>query len=264
MEKRGEPGRYLYCVVNGSDAVHLGNNGIDENSVYTISHKNISAVTHKCEAAPYETKDREQANNWILSHQYILDIATARFGTVIPLTFDTIFKGNDKAVESWLKSEYRSLHDLLHRLEGKSEFGVQVYLDKDFIDDLIEKDETIADISEQIRDRPNGYAYLLRKHLEKQKKTVNANKIRAISRDLLNDLSRLIGGLRIEEPKKNLSEPWRARTMILNLSCLLEMDDVTHLGSYLSTLNEREGYHVRFTGPWPPYSFVADIMNRKS
>ena len=261
MEKRGEPGRYLYCVVNGRDAAHLGNIGIDENPVYTISHNNISAVAHKCEAAPYETKDKEQASNWILSHQYILDIATALFGTVIPLTFDTIFKGSDKAVESWLKSEYRSLHDLLHRLEGKSEFGVQVYLDKDLIDGLIEKDEMIADISEQLRDKPDGYAYLLRRQLEKEKKTVNANNIRAISRILFNDLSGLIEELRTEEPKKNLSEPWRERTMILNLSCLLEMDNVTQLGNYLSTLNEREGYHVRFTGPWPPYSFVADIMN---
>jgi len=259
MEKSGETGRYLYCIVNGNDAVNLGNVGIDENFVFTIAFNDISAVVHNCEAIPYETKDKEQASNWILSHQYVLDIATTRFGTVIPLTFDTIFKGNDTAVESWLKGEYWRLHDLLHQLEGKSEFGVQVYLDKDFIDDLMDKDEMIADISEKIRDKPSGYAYLLQKQLEKQKKIVNANKIRAISRDLLDDLSKLIEELRIEELKKNLSEPWREKTMILNLSCLVRDEEVNRLGKLLHQLNETDGLTIRFTGPWPPYSFVTGI-----
>ena len=44
--------------------------------------------------------------------------------------------------------------------------------------------------------------------------------------------------------------------MLMNLSCLVAKKDEKKLGSLLDELNDVDGYTVRFTGPWPPYSFV--------
>ena len=43
--------------------------------------------------------------------------------------------------------------------------------------------------------------------------------------------------------------------MLLNLSCLMGKGNPT-LGNVLEEIQETEGISVRFTGPWPPYSFV--------
>jgi hypothetical protein len=45
------------------------------------------------------------------------------------------------------------------------------------------------------------------------------------------------------------------RQMILNLSVLVPRERVSALGAVLTGF-QSEGIEVRFTGPWPPYSFV--------
>jgi len=122
-------GRYLYCIANTKTETDLGEMGIDDNKVYTIPLQDVSAVVHDCPAKPYESEDAEKVKEWILAHQYIIDVATKKFGTVIPFGFDTIIKGNDEVVKSWLENEYPRLKDKLEGLKDKSEYTVQIFID---------------------------------------------------------------------------------------------------------------------------------------
>ena len=45
--------------------------------------------------------------------------------------------------------------------------------------------------------------------------------------------------------------------MIMNLSCLVAREKYLELGEELGSINGMAGFSVRFTGPWPPYSFVG-------
>jgi hypothetical protein len=49
------------------------------------------------------------------------------------------------------------------------------------------------------------------------------------------------------------------RAMIANLSLLVERDRVQEVGAVLHEVGEEEGVEVRFTGPWPPYTFAATV-----
>jgi len=57
-------GRYLYCIADSSEAVSLGNIGIEENEVYSIPYKDLCAVIHNCPATPYESEDKEIVKEW--------------------------------------------------------------------------------------------------------------------------------------------------------------------------------------------------------
>ena len=46
------------------------------------------------------------------------------------------------------------------------------------------------------------------------------------------------------------------KQMLMNLSCLLTKDGSRRLGDELEKIASVEGFFVRYTGPWPPYSFV--------
>jgi hypothetical protein len=59
--------------------------------------------------------------------------------------------------------------------------------------------------------------------------------------------------VRVEKTKK--AEP--GLSMIMNLSCLVDRDRYSKLGDELDKINRMAGFSVRFTGPWPPYSFVG-------
>ena len=50
--------------------------------------------------------------------------------------------------------------------------------------------------------------------------------------------------------------------MILNAVCLVPKGNVEALGSKLGQL-KKQGYTIRFTGPWPPYNFVGQINEAK-
>ena len=58
--------------------------------------------------------------------------------------------------------------------------------------------------------------------------------------------------IRIEKVNRDAD----GRQMLLNLSCLMQQGS-TDLGRLLDEIEKAMGVFVRFTGPWPPYSFVG-------
>lgn len=65
----------------------LGPIGIEENAVYTISYRGLSAIVHDSPLEPYKSDDDEVVKGWIKTHQQVLDVAEEKFGTVIPFGF---------------------------------------------------------------------------------------------------------------------------------------------------------------------------------
>lgn len=253
-----EEGRYLYCIANSGQEKEFGPIGVEDNQVYVIPFDDVAAVVHSCEAKPYATVSKEKAGEWIMAHQYVIDVTTEEFGTVVPLTFDTIFKGNDETLKEWLSREYAQLKDLLARLEDKAEYGVQIFLENDFVDKLLEKNCDVQDIQKNLGNASSGVAYLLQKKLEKRKEVEKRLILEKQAKEICAQIDALVDGVEFGSTSKEVPEQWRGKQMVLNMSCLVHKAKVESLGNKLSKL-KKEGYTVRFTGPWPPYSFVGQI-----
>lgn len=257
-----EEGRYLYCIVNSGKEMDWGQIGIEDNPVYTVPFNDIGAVVHCCEAKPYKTEDKKKAGEWIMTHQYVTDLATEEFGTVIPLTFDTIFKGSDETVKQWLREEHNELKTQLEKLEGKAEYGVQIFLKKGLTEKSMEENEEIQNLKKELEKKSEGVAYLFRKKLEKRLELERRAFTEKHAKSLYDTIKRLVSDVRLEPMNKEVPEKWRDKQMILNLACLAHKDDAQHLGKMLGEINKKEVF-VRFTGPWPPYSFIGDIKSQK-
>jgi len=262
-ENNYDEGRYLYCIVNNSKKTNFGQMGIEDNLVYTVPFNDISAVIHRCEAKPYKTEDKEKAAEWILAHQYVIDLATKEFDTVIPLTFDTIFKGGNETVKKWLSEKYHQLKALLVKLEGKAEYGVQIFLKNDFVNKMIAENEEIQKLKRELENKSNGTAYLFKKKLEKRIHLEKEVFINRYAKELYDQIKKLIDDVELESTNREVPEKWQGKQMILNIACLTHKDKIQNLGNMLGEVNKREGFAVRFTGPWPPYSFVGEIGGSK-
>lgn len=263
-ENNYEEGRYLYCIVNSGKKTDFGQMGIEDNIVYTIALNDIGAVVHRCEAELYKTEDKEKAMEWILAHQYVIDMATKELGTVIPLTFDTIFKGGDKTVKQWLHEEYHKLKTMLEELEGKAEYGVQLFVKNDFFEKALEQNEEIQKLKEEIENKPKGAAYLLRKKLDRKLELERRLLADRHAKNLYNEIKKLASDVKFDSAKKEVPEKWKDKQLILNLSCLAHKDNIQKLGNLLGKVNKTDGFAVRFDGPWPPYSFVGKIGKSKA
>jgi len=252
-----QKGVYLYCIAEGSHEEELGRYGIEDSLVYSIPYKDLCAVVHDCSTEPYKTSDVEEGREWVLTHQYVLDLVSAQYGTIIPLTFDTIFKGGVENVKDWFRQRYDLLYETLQRLEGKNEYGVEVLIDDEFIRELVEEDRQIRNMREKIKSKPEGMAYMLKKKLDRDFRKLEEKEVQALSRDLLKKVTEIVEDVKVADKKTRASRSQRGKKSILNLSCLSTKENAEELGRELGGINKEDGMTVRFTGPWPPYSFVT-------
>ena len=250
--------RYLYCIAEGNKKISFGNIGIEGNEVYTIPYEDLCAVTHKCSPEPYKSEDNEVVKKWAMAHQKVIDTAWEKFGTVLPLGFDTIIKGEeditpDENMKSWLKDDYKNLKEKIFKLKSKAEYGVQIFWDPNVIGEkLIENNSEIKKLNEEIKSKSKGLAYMYKQKLENLLKKEMEKEADRCFKDFYERIKRCGDEIKVEKTKK-LEE---GKQMLMNLSCLLTKEKSKVLGDELEKIDNMEGFSVRFTGPWPPYSFV--------
>jgi len=249
-------GRYVYCVAESKERINLGKIGINGSQVYTIPYKDLCAVVHSCPVQPYESKDTKVVEGWVVTHEETIETAWKRLGTVLPLGFDTIIKADEEdpeeVVKVWLKEDYLSLKEKLNKVKGKVEYGVQISWDTKIITrELIEKDPELKKLNEEIKSKSKGMAYMYKQKLEK----VIRGKLGKEGEKYFKEFYEMIKNCTDEVKVEKLKKEDKPRQMIMNLACLTDKDDKI-LGDELEKIKDREGFFVRFTGPWPPYSFV--------
>jgi len=251
--------RYVYCIADAGETVSLGKFGIEGQEVYTIPYRDICAVVHNCPAQPYRSDDQEVVKIWVMTHQKVVDAAWERWGTVLPLSFDTIIKGEtegiaERNVQDWLKREYEGLKSKIEKVRGKAEYGVQVFWDPRVIAlNLTRTSPEIGKLDEEIRLKPRGLAYMYRQKLDNLIRRSMESKADECFKDFYTRIRKHADDVRVEKTKKAEA----GLQMLMNLSCLIYKDRHTELGEELENINQLEGFSVRFTGPWPPYSFVG-------
>jgi hypothetical protein len=249
---------YVYCVARGDGSCLLGPIGLDGQMVYTVASGDIRAIVHNCPAQPYQSQDPQVLEGWVMAHQSVVFAATKAFGTVLPMAFDVIVRGGPGggaivALRGWLDEKRERFTQLLERLAGKAEYGVQVLWDRQAIAaSLVQSDDELRKIQDEAREKPKGMAHLLQQKLAKGVRARMETQADLFAQDFYARIRRCVDDVRVEKLKKDDG----GKQMLLNLSCLMP-DGGKELGHVLDKIQETAGIRVRFTGPWPPYSFVG-------
>jgi hypothetical protein len=251
-----QTGCYVYCIAPGSEELSLGAIGIDGDPVYTIMHNNLGALVHRCPPQPYQSDDSDVVAAWVLAHHRVVEAAWQRWGTVLPLTFNTIIAAGERSAEenvvAWLEAECESLRSRLDAFTGKMEYGVQVFWDPTMVARKIaEASPEIAALEKEIQSKGRGVAYMYRQKLEAMLRKKLEVKVEEESRGLYTAIRRCVAGVHVEKTKA----AQEGRQMIMNLSCLVSSENYRDLKGELEKVGSREGFFVRVAGPFPPYSF---------
>jgi len=251
-------GRYLYSVINSGTGLCFGDIGINDAKVFTISHEDIAAVVHSCQAEAYRIQDDRNAKDWILAHNYVIDCASKQFGTVLPFAFGTVTRGSDETVRNWLADNYSKLKSELETVKNKAEYSVQIFCVQDKIAKKLESsDEELKELKEKMEEMSKGAAYLVRRQFELKMKDAIAVEISMLSADFYSKIREHVYDLKVEKKKSQVPEKYKGMEQMVALSCLVSEDRVEKLGEVLDGINNRDGFAVRFTGPWAPFSFTG-------
>jgi hypothetical protein len=250
--------RYVYCITEGDEESSLGSTGIDGSEVYAIPAAGLCAVVHNCPAEPYASDDEKIVERWVISHQDVVEKAMKRYGTVLPMRFDTIIPDTDgvsaeQNIRKWLNDEGIGFKKRLDDLRGKEEYGVQIFWEPGTVASILSKTRPeIVQLDEEIRAKPKGLAYMYRQRLERLLKEEVEKEAEHSFRDFYHRIRGCAATIKVERTKKE-----QDKQMLMNLSCLIPRGGIGALANELEKIDSMDGFSVRFTGPWPPYSFAT-------
>lgn len=252
-------GLYIYCIAKGDRDEPLDLCGLEGTPVWGLAHQGLVAIVQECAPKPFASEDQKVLGDWLLIHQNIVDRAWERYETIIPFCFDTVIlptNGNSarQNLNEWLEKESPELQRKLEYLKNKAEYGVQVLWDPTVILPRIrEQDAEIQHLEKEIRSKPAGVAYLLQKKLEELIRQRLETAADAYFKTFYQQIRECVESIHIEKVRKE--DP--PKQMILNVSCLQKREETAAIGAVLEKIGQIPSFDVRFTGPWPPYSFVS-------
>ncbi|MFC4438295.1 MULTISPECIES: gas vesicle protein GvpL [Natrialbaceae] len=261
-----DEGRYLYCIVQADEDVTFETDGVDGEPVSIVAVDGIGAVVHSCDEI-YDSADLTEIKRWLVRHQTVVDEAGDAFGTPIPFQFDTILRGDDGGVREWLREESEMLERALTELADHWEYRVEVVETEPIGDEaLLERDERLRELDEQISDSEEGAAFLLEKQYDQRVKELQRARRESLTDDLrerLADVTREVHALE-RSPSAAIgdvagSEATDEGETLCRLTLLAHENDEEAIGSLLDDVAAAPGLEVRFSGPWPPYTFAPEL-----
>jgi len=252
--------RYVYAVIPRIDKEDFGSIGIGGNRVYTIPYQDICAVVHDCPPEPYQG-DEATVKGMVAVHSDVVDAVWEAAGSVLPMSFDVIIRPGEEGsaddnVRKWLEDEYTTFKMRVDEFRDKVELGVQILWDPEVITRRItEENEEIKKMVAEMATKSRGLAYFYQHKIAEAVKKEMETKA---DQDYRRYYERLRGYA--EDTQVNKIKEHPDKQMIMNLSLLVKRERVKALGEVLGEIREEEGVDVRFTGPWPPYTFATKIV----
>jgi|APHM01.1.fsa_nt_gi Gas vesicle synthesis protein GvpL/GvpF. len=258
-------GRYLYCLVDVAETNHptLDTTGIGEAPVSVLTTDGIGAVVHPTETL-YDSADSDQVRRWLVSHQRVIDDAAAAFGTPVPFQFDVVIENGDKGVTDWLVDNAPTITEALDRYSGLREYRIHVTWDRTTAaNKASEDDEKLAAIEQRRAESSDGEQFLLDKQYDQRLETVLREQKTQFRDQLTATVEEAVDELIEHSPApsvEDLSSRETADEWVARIAVLMSESSETTVGETLDEFATEPGVEIRFTGPWPPYSFSTEFF----
>lgn len=251
--------RYVYGIVPAgtADVADLGEIGLDGSRVHMVVQGRIGALVHDCPPRPYDSGAEAVAAERVLAHHGVLQLAMSRWGSVLPMAFNTIVAPSaemtaDENLLAWLETAHDSLRARVDDLEGKAEFGLQVSCEPAVIlRRVADEVPEIRRLEEAAKTQSSGLAYLQRQEMERVLRCEMEQRIRELFTTVYERARACSDRINVEKLKHDGSDV----RMAVNLSCLVALDRYPELNALADEIAGHEGQTVRLVGPLPPYSF---------
>jgi hypothetical protein len=210
--------------------------------VHTVNYKDLAAVVSDVPIGPLDST-REN----VLAHEHVNE-TVMKDHTVIPMSFGTIFKTRDDALEL-LRSAHDAFDDVLSKMQNKLEFGLKVLWDRDaVISGIEEEDEDIRRLRNEIASQ-KGSTYFARMQYGRLVEAALQSRSERYVSGILEELRAAAVAARLNKPIGD--------KMILNGAFLVSRDSEAAFDQAIKQVAaQHEKLTFKYTGPWPPYNFV--------
>lgn len=252
------PLRYVYGIARANDAARVataGLTGIDERPVGCVVAGDLLAAASDVDEANWNEaalNEHLRDLDWLAAraaqHQAVNGRLLELLGTVLPLSFGTIYR-DDERVRQMLSEDAADRAVQLESLRGHAEWVVTVSRDANASAD----DDEVRALDEKIASSPPGRAFLL----DKQRGTTLSRSVERRDGDAASDALAALEEVAV----RTYQEPvvsGGTDAVALRASILVAREREPALATAIAGLERRlgeRGYRVRASGPWPAYRF---------
>jgi hypothetical protein len=237
-------GKYVYCIMQTTASLRFGPIGIGSEAaeVHTVNYRDIGAVVSD---TPLEVYDPTREN--VLAHERVNE-AVMRKHTVIPMSFNTVFKTREDIIEL-LRTAYDAFRDVLGKMEDKLEFGLKVVWDPELVIREIEKEDENLRLLRQEISSQTGSTYFARMQYGRLVDSLLQDRSEHLVSEIFAALSDVAVASRASKPIGD--------KMILNAAFLVARDRESDFDATVKQIDAKyANLKFKYTGPWPPYNFV--------
>jgi len=260
------PGIWVYALAEHSGATLPGLAGVAGARVRLVDVGGLIAVVSDVsleefgeEALRRNLEDLAWLEAVARAHHGVID-AAARQRTLLPMRLATVYSSEAAMVAS-LTGHAAQFRSTLDRLRSRTEWGVKAYVAPAARNATSGGPRPATPAGQSEAD--SGLAYLRRRRDALSASRDSARGAAESARAVHAELARHAVDSRLHSPQ-SAQLSGRPEAMVLNAAYLLDDERAAGFASAVEALGERHPrLRLELTGPWPPYSFTAEELERE-
>jgi hypothetical protein len=261
VKRAEDTATYLYCLVHARRAPSLARapRGLSGTGRARVLDGGdglwlvvADAPLARYDVAPIERGLRDL--NWVsacaMAHEAMVEHAAAA-GTVIPMKLFTLFSSDERAV-AHVRRTRKSLDRLIARVADRDEWGVRLSLDE-----ARARRHVATAARRETRGASTGTGFLVRKKHERDAARELAERARTEADRVYEELARHADDARRHTP----AQAGTGTRVLLDAAFLVPGRRAPQFRAAVKALGSRlggDGLQLTLSGPWPPYTFVAE------
>ena len=265
----GDRAWYLYGIALGDrslpDEPSVFRGLDDREPVQAIRYGNLTAMVSIVSLSEFSAdamRERVQDAVWleamVRGHERVVE-AIHRGNTILPSRFGCVYATQGDIVAA-LARDWKALLDQLEKVRGCDEWGIRVYAHRPTIGRRVAtEDPAINQLQQSLASVPPGRAYFLQRRLDGLLSSAIDQAIGDLAQEAFDELvGRAVAGQ--IGPRTSARPTADGEVEILRAAFLVRRNAESALVTKVRSIGDSHaGLRCEYSGPWPPYSFVAPV-----
>jgi len=260
---------YVYCIAETAAVAGLRADSLpsaieEDTELEWVKAGILSALSSRVPLESYsEERLAEHLSdaNWTavraMRHQAVMEYVAHR-AAIVPVRFGTIYLKR-AGVERMLDENVSELIQMLERLRGREEWGVNVFCDQSkLMSSITSVSPVLRELVDKAAQASPGQSYLMQKKIDALKVDESRATLGLIIEEIekaLSEASDDVKRLRVLKVEATEHGELRAKfAFLVEKSEFLRFRDTAER---LAQEHQTAGVRLELTGPWPAYNFTA-------
>jgi gas vesicle protein GvpL/GvpF len=190
-----------------------------------------------------------------MRHETVVEYVAKRTG-VVPLRFGTIYLERP-GIERMLAEKGRDLSEIIERLRGREEWGVNVYSDRaTLMANVTSVSPRLRELVQQAETASPGQSYLMQKKID----ALRVDEVRVVLNRIVEEIEKALSeqaddAKRLRILKVEATEHGELKAKFAFLVKRAGFEEFRAAAERQAEENLSAGVRLEMTGPWPAYNF---------